>query len=49
MNVVTQLQEFRQAIYKNLCVLRSYATFELTDALFLLLCYRIAELEWLLC
>jgi hypothetical protein len=30
MNVVTQLQELRQAIYKNLCKLQD-ATFELMD------------------
>lgn len=34
MNVVTQLQEFRQAIYKNLCKAQD-ATFELMDALLL--------------
>jgi glucose-6-phosphate-specific signal transduction histidine kinase len=34
MNVVTQLQEFRQAIYKNLCSSQD-ATFELMDALLL--------------
>ena len=34
MNVVTQLQEFRQAIYKNLCSSQD-ATFELMDAVLL--------------
>lgn len=34
MNVVTQLLEFRQAIYKNLCLAQD-ATFELMDALLL--------------
>jgi hypothetical protein len=34
MNVVTQLQQFRQAIYKNLCSSQD-ATFELMDALLL--------------
>lgn len=34
MNVVTQLIEFRQAIYKNLCKAQD-ATFELMDALLL--------------
>jgi len=34
MNVVTQLQQFRQAIYKNLCKAQD-ATFELMDALLL--------------
>jgi len=34
MNVVTQLLEFRQAIYKNLCQAQD-ATFELMDALLL--------------
>ncbi len=34
MNVVTQLQQFRQAIYKNLCRAQD-ATFELIDALLL--------------
>ncbi|MEG4814868.1 hypothetical protein [Microcoleus sp. K5-D4] len=34
MNVVTQLQQFRQAIYKNLCTAQD-ATFELMDALLL--------------
>jgi hypothetical protein len=34
MNVVTQLQEFRQAIYKNLCKATD-ATFELMDAVLL--------------
>jgi hypothetical protein len=34
MNVVTQWQEFRQAIYKNLCKAQD-ATFELMDALLL--------------
>ena len=34
MNVVTQLLEFRQAIYKNLCKAQD-ATFELMDALLL--------------
>ncbi|MEG4583980.1 NF041680 family putative transposase [Microcoleus sp. MOSTC5] len=34
MNVITQLQEFRQAIYKNLCKAQD-ATFELMDALLL--------------
>ena len=34
MNVVTQLQEFRQAIYKNLCKAQD-ATFELMDAVLL--------------
>jgi hypothetical protein len=33
-NVVAQLQEFRQAIYKNLCKAQD-ATFELMDALLL--------------
>ena len=34
MNVVTQLQQFRQAIYKNLCSSQD-ATFELMDAVLL--------------
>jgi len=34
MNVVTQLQQFRQAIYKNLCRAQD-ATLELIDALLL--------------
>jgi hypothetical protein len=34
MNVVTQLQQFRQAIYKNLCKAQD-ATFELMDAVLL--------------